>query len=195
MRIPSRHRPLHNVVLGALLLSLLLSGCMATPAPPVTVSPVPVATAVPTKTPPVFASNEEALAAATAFYVSYQGMSNTISREGGMDPQRITSFVTADMLPGEIASFERLSEKEVHLVGDLAFDSMTIQSANLQKGSVVVYMCLDVSATDVVDSEGVSVVPPDRVSRHPLQVALTEDSTTNRLLLERSELWTGTNFC
>ncbi|WP_129590373.1 hypothetical protein [Cryobacterium aureum] len=177
-----------------------LSGCSATPAPPPSDTPKPVAaaTAAPaaaTATPPVFASNDEALAAATAFYASYQGTANTISHDGGVDPQRITPFVTTEMLPGEIASFKRLTEKGVHLVGDLAFDSMTIQSANLKNGSVVVYMCLDVSATDIVDAAGISIVPADRISRHPLQVALTQDSTANRLVLERSELWTGKNFC
>ena len=191
MRIPPRRRRKHRVVLTAFLLLLAvgtLSGCTSAPVP------APSNTSAP-ETPPVFASNEDALAAATAFYVAYQGMANTISRDGGTDPQRITPFVTSEMLPGEIASFERLSEKGVHLVGDLAFDSMTIQSADLSRGSLVVYMCLDVSATDIVDSAGISIIPPDRVSRHPLQVALTGDSMKNRLLLERSELWTGTNFC
>jgi hypothetical protein len=172
-----------------------LTGCFAVPAPSDTAEPVAATPPAPTAAPPVFGSKDEALAAANVFYSSYQGMSNTIAHEGGKDPNRIDSFVTPEMLPGEVASFERLSESGVHLVGDLAFDSMKLQSADLASGSMIVYMCLDVSETDVVDSAGVSTVPSDRVSRHPLQVALTHDTPANRLLLERSELWTGTNFC
>ncbi|TFC31710.1 hypothetical protein E3O25_00250 [Cryobacterium sp. TMT1-3] len=122
-------------------------------------------------------------------------MANTISHEGGIGPQRIAAFVTTDMLAGEIASFERLTQNGIHLVGDLAFDSMSLQSADLIAGSLVLYMCLDVSATDVVDVAGASIVPSDRRSRHPLQVALTQDAKANRLLLEKSELWTGADFC
>ena len=200
---PPRHlrRPRHRGVTTAGILVLTvatLSGCSAAPAPaPSDTAAPPVAeiTVAPTETPPVFASNEEALAAAMTFYSSYQGMANTISREGGTDPERIAPFVAADMLAGEIASFERLATRDIHLVGDLAFDSMSLQSANLTAGSLVVYMCLDVSATDVVDVAGVSVVPSDRVPRHPLQVALTQDAKANRLLLEKSELWTGADFC
>ena len=198
MRIQPRHRLGHRVVLTATALILVvgtLSGCMATPIPDDTAAPVAETTATPTTAPPVFASNDEALAAAMAFYLSYQATANTIAQEGGVDPQRITTFVTPAMLPGEIASFERLSKTGVHLVGDLGFDSMTIQSANLREGSLVVYMCLDVSATDVIDDTGMSTVPPDRVSRHPLEVALIQDSKANRLLLERSKIWTGANFC
>ena len=195
MRNQLRRRAAHRAVLTATVLFLTgtLSGCMAAPVPPNTASPVAEATA--TETPPVFASNDEALAAATSFYSSYQGMANIIAHEGGVEPQRITPFVTSEMLSGEIASFQRLAESGVHLVGDLGFDSMKIQSVNLSEGSLVVYMCLDVSATDVIDVTGLSTVPPDRVSRHPLEVALIQDPTANRLLLERSEIWTGANFC
>ena len=199
MRNPPRRRPVHRAVLTAAVLFLAgtLSGCLAASVPPNTASPVAKATAAPApaEAPPIFASNDEALAAATSFYSSYQAMANTISHEGGVEPQRITPFVTSEMLSGEIASFQRLAENGVHLVGDLGFDSMKIQSVNLSQGSLVIYMCLDVSATDVIDVTGLSTVPPNRVSRHPLEVALVQDPTASRLLLERSEIWTGANFC
>ncbi len=54
---------------------LLLSGCLP---PQTTVTPTPEATAA-----PVFASDEEALAAATAAYAAYLAMSDQIFAEGG----------------------------------------------------------------------------------------------------------------
>ncbi|MDJ0376175.1 hypothetical protein [Cryobacterium sp. PH31-L1] len=200
MRNPSRHHHLHNVVLTAVVLLLAagtLSGCSAAtvPVPSGTAEPVAGATTVPTATPPVFASNDEALAAATAFYVSYQGMANTISREGGADPHRIAAFVTETMLPGEIATFDRLAERRVHLVGDISFDSMSVQSADLNLGSVNLYMCLDVSKGEVVGADGLSVAPPDRPLRYPLVVALVQNDANTQLLLEKSEVWSGSDFC
>lgn len=200
MRNPSRHQTLHNAVLSALLIALAtgaLSGCSATPAPAPrdTAEPVAEATPATTETSAVFASNDEALAAATAFYASYQGIANTISREGGADPSRISDFVTKDMLPGEIATFERLADRGVHLVGDIDFDSMSVQSADLNAGSINLYMCLDVSKGEVVDAGGMSVAPPDRPLRYPLVVALVQNDALNQLLLEKSEIWSGSDFC
>jgi hypothetical protein len=168
---------------------------MAAPVPPNTAPPVADATAAPTEAPPVFASNDEALAAANSFYSSYQAMANTISREGGADPHRIKPFVTEDMLPGEIATYERLTARGVHLVGDIGFDSMSVQSASLQAGSINLYMCLDVSHGEVVGADGISVAPPDRPTRYPLVLALVQNDENSQLLLEKSEIWSGSDFC
>jgi hypothetical protein len=174
-----------------------LSGCMAAPAPDTSDTQAPAAetTPAPTEKPPVFASNDEALAAATAFYLSYQEIANTISRDGGADPHRIAAFVTEDMLPGEIATFERLTARGVHLVGDIDFDSMSVQSADLKSGSINLYMCLDVSNGEVVGADGISVAPPDRPLRYPLVVALVQNGENSQLLLEKSEVWSGSDFC
>ena len=199
MRNPPRRRPVHRAVLTAAVLFLAgtLSGCLAAPVSPNTASPVAKATAAPApaEAPPIFASNDEALAAATSFYSSYQAMANTISREGGADPNRIEPFVTEDMLPGEIATYERLTARGVHLVGDIGFDSMTVQAANLQAGSINLYMCLDVSHGEVVGTNGNSVAPPDRPTRYPLVVALVQNNENSQLLLEKSEIWSGSDFC
>lgn len=74
MRTPSPRRPAPNIVFSALIVLLAvgpLSGCMATAAPSI---PAPTAVAVPpapTEDPPVFASNDEALAAATTAFANY----------------------------------------------------------------------------------------------------------------------------
>ncbi|TFB69613.1 hypothetical protein E3O06_14880 [Cryobacterium glaciale] len=199
MRIPPRRRPVHRVVTTAGILFLIvtaLSGCSATPA----ATPAPSGTAAPpvaeeTAAPPVFASNDEALAAAEAAYSEYQQMSNQIAHEGGADPDRIAKFTVGTVLESELGTYGRMAADGLRLVGDLAFDSLTLQSANLESGALVAYVCLDVTKTDVLDVEGASVIPVGRPNRYPLQVSLLHDSFSNRLFVEKSDSWSGSNFC
>jgi len=198
MQNPPLSRPVHRVVRAAAALFFFvgtLSGCVAAPAPSNTAEPVAVATPAPPEAPPVFASNDEALAAATAAYAEYQQMSNDIAHEGGADPQRISHFTVGDVLQSELGAYGRMSKSGLHLVGDLAFDSFTLQSADLSSGDVTAYVCLDVTQTDVVDATGASVIPSGRPDRYPLQVSLLHDSSSNRLFVEKSDSWSGSNFC
>ncbi|MCU1409239.1 MAG: hypothetical protein JWM23_1319 [Microbacteriaceae bacterium] len=167
------------------LATLGLLGCASMPAP------VPTSR-TPTEA-PVFASDEEALAAATSAYAAYQAMSSMIAQEGGKRPERMSEFAVGDALEGEISSLKGLAERGLRGVGELAFDSMALQSADFATGQIETYVCLDVSGTDVVDAGGVSTVPADRALRLPLQVSF---SVVNRKVrVERSESWAGTNFC
>lgn len=170
------------------LLLMALASCAAPLARP-TSSP-----STPTPT-PVFASDEEALAAATEAYAAYQAMSSTVAQEGGSRPERMSEFAVGDALVAETASLESLSEQNLRGVGQLSFDTLTLQSADLTEGQVKAYLCLDVSRTDVVDATGLSTVPIDRPLRLPLQVSFAPTIDGDRLLLERSESWRGENFC
>jgi hypothetical protein len=162
-------------------------GCSTAAPPPPTSSPSTAA--------PVFASEEEALAAATEAYTAYQAMSSTVAQEGGADPGRMSAFAVGEALEAEIASFESLSKSGLRGTGSLAFDRLTVQSAELETGGVEAYLCLDVSGTDVIDTSGASTVPPDRPLRLPLQVSFAPGSDGPLLLIERSESWRGENFC
>ena len=157
-------------------------------------TPAPSQTAAATDA-PVFASDEEALAAATKAYASYQELSSVIAQEGGVSPERIAEFATGAALKAEVASFSSLARAELRGVGQLAFDSAKLQEVDLASGSVRTYLCLDVSDTDVVDAVGESAVPSDRVLRFPLQVGFVHDPLQNRLLVEESKSWSGNNFC
>jgi hypothetical protein len=173
---------------AALIVASALTGCAPQPAP------APTASAAATD-PPVFASDAEALAAATKAYAAYQAMSSRIAHEGGADPERMADSATGDALRAEITSLEGLSRAGLRGLGQLAFDSLSLQTAELAAGSVETYLCLDVSGTDVVNADGVTTVPPDRVLRLPLQVSFVQDKGRSRLLVEKTESWSGTNFC
>ena len=73
-------------VLAMLLAAFMLSGCASTPVPTPTSATPTVA--------PVFATEEEALAAATEAYAAYQELIDRIFSEGGKAPSRIAAVVT-----------------------------------------------------------------------------------------------------
>jgi hypothetical protein len=82
---------------------------------------------------------------------------------------------------------------------------MSLQQMDLSGADVVVdaYACLDVSGAIFVDSSGVDVTPPDRPSILPIELAFRSmkhglyngGGSSPVLLLERSEPWTGQEFC
>lgn len=167
--------------------ALVLSGCAS--------APDPVPSESPSAAEPVFASDEEALAAATEAYAAYQVMSSAIAQQGGEDPNRMKEFATGQALEAELESFTGLADLGLRGLGELRFDSMTIQELDSDGGTLTAYLCLDVSNTDVVDSNGASRVPADRVDRLPLEVHFIHSDGRSRLLVERSESWLGENFC
>ena len=83
---------------------LLLAGCGGGDPIP-TLPPTPSAT-------PIFASEEEALAAAEDAYAAYRGMSDQISAEGGANPERIAPFVTESRLADELRGFATFALKK-----------------------------------------------------------------------------------
>ena len=160
---------------GALVLfgMLTLAGCVdGNPIP--TLPPTPSAT-------PIFASEEEALAAAEAAYAAYLEMSALISSEGGVNPERIADVVTGDLLESSLDGFETLRNQGLHTVGISRVTGVTLQLADLptedQASFLVAYFCVDYSDVDVVDGNGASVVSPDRPDLQAFEVSfdLLED--------------------
>jgi hypothetical protein len=175
--------------------TLVAFGCVVLAGCSQAVGLVPATSAPPTVAAQVFATEAEALAAASEAFTAYQALSTTIGHEGGVSPERMSAVAIGEALSAEIASLKRLSDRDVRGVGDLRFDSLKLQSANLETGTTTTYVCLDVSQTDVVDATGASTVRPDRPVRYPLQVSFVFDSSVGRLLVGVSESWLGTNFC
>lgn len=142
------------VVLGM----LALSGCG-------TGDPIPTLPPTPSTT-PVFASEEEALAAAEDAYAAYLEMSNLIGSEGGAEPERIEPYAVREFLESALSGFETLRENRWRTTGTTAIRSSLLQYADLEavEGETVVaaYICEDYSALDVLDESGASVVSSER---------------------------------
>ena len=199
MRNPPRRRPVHRAVLTATVLFLAgtLSGCMATPVPPYTASPVAEATAA--GTPPVFASNDEALAAATNAYATYLSAGDAAGQIGSDSWNDYLSLTTGPERDGEIKNKEELEENGWRFTGTTSFDSMTVQSFGALANAtseIKTYVCLDVSQSQKVDTTGQVVSDPDRPTRWPLVVVFhTPDEISHQLLISESTVWSGSNFC
>lgn len=180
-----------SVMLGALVMASL-AGCAASPVPAPTASPTPDAAA------PLFASDEEALAAAEAAYAAYQHMSNRIARDGGVDVDRLAPLVTAEFFPVAVAGFEDFRTEGWTGEGGIRFDSVKLQQLKQAEGRVTVkiYLCMDVQEAKLVNREGIDVTPTTRKDRTPLVVSLASmPGPQPQLLVESSKVWDGDDFC
>ena len=175
----------------SLITLLALSGCVAEP-------PVVLPSEEPSSS-PVFASDEEALAAAEEALGLYFAALDEIGADGGSDPERLAEYATAAVVDHESVGFSKLSESGYRTEGARAFDSLEIQSAdstgNTDESVVVVYVCEDFTDTNYLDASGTSISAPDRQLRWPLVVSFDYERDLGRLLVAGVEDWTGNDFC
>lgn len=165
-----------------LLTALVLTGC-TTPTPMPTAPPEPSIA-------PVFASDEEALAAAEEAYGRFLETVDAILASGGSDPERLRPLVSDSMFEKELEGFVTLQSRGWHGVGLRTF-TLTLQSYD--ESEVHVYACDDVSATDVVDSGGASMVADGRLAQYPFEVTFELNAGT--LIVAAKELWNGGGVC
>ncbi|MHA6695759.1 hypothetical protein [Homoserinimonas sp. A520] len=172
--------------------AMLLSGCVPQD-PEITPPPEPT-------TEPIFASDEEALAAATDAYAAYLAMSDLIAQEGGANPERIQSVAVRDALADAVEGYAVFQENGYRSSGNSQIRSVEFQYYSQAQSEITdiaaVYACLDVTNVDVVDSSGVSVVESSRPDVQLFEV------TFDVLTLEPPELivasrdpWSGDNSC
>ena len=187
MRTARRH-PIRVVTVTAALV-LVLAGCtQPSPEPTPTPSPAPN---------PVFASDEEALAAAQKAYADYLAMSDLIFQEGGRQPERLKMVATDAIVESESAAFAEIERNGWRSDGATRFDSATLQAATYtgwSSTSITIYACSDVSGLDVLDPAGNSVVSADRPARQSFELTFV-GSPDERLLLDEKELWEGAGVC
>ncbi|THG28507.1 hypothetical protein [Naasia lichenicola] len=174
------------VLIAGLATVLVLVACAPT-------AEAPTPTASSTAPTPFFASDEEALAAATAAYESYLEVSDQIAADGGADPTALKPLVSVEEYERQEQSFLGFTERGLHAEGSSQVDSERLEQANLVVGNVSIYLCLDVSEVRLMDDAGVDNTPVDRMDRLPLQVAFASEGES--LLISQSSVWSGDNFC
>lgn len=171
----------------AVLAMLALAGCDSG-------DPLPMLPPTPSST-PVFGSEEEALAAATDAYAAYLEMSNLISSEGGVDPERIAPFVTPEQLPDELAGFAYFSDSGIHSVGEAHVAQVVLQqySEGPEGAEIVVYACVDVGGVIILNADGNDVTPKEREPIVALEVSMTTE--LGNLLIADSDQWSDSHLC
>ncbi|WP_344296702.1 hypothetical protein [Agromyces neolithicus] len=189
---PKRRAPrrLGAALAAAGTLALVLTGCVGTPEP--------TSTPTPTEEAPIFASDEEALAAAVKAYELYAAASQQITDDGGTEPERIDPFVTPSFAVALHEEFAAFQESGVHSQGKITADHESLVEWSQEGGAVSasIYLCRDVSEVRAIGPDGVDVTPEDRADRVPSQAFFVSDAKrASTLLVDRIETWTGDDFC
>lgn len=188
---PRRLTPRVSAMLGSAgVLGLVLSGCSGAPAP----VPSPPASA---SAAPIFASDQEALAAAEAAYDRFLSMSVAVTNDGGADADRLKSVASGQALDDEAAAAARFLDKGWRTVGSIGFRVSEVQSVSVPRGDKVVislYVCDDLRDLDIVDGAGTSLVVDGRVVDVPYTVAISGGDSLSLKVVEKA-LWTRDNFC
>jgi hypothetical protein len=173
----------------------LVAGSLAACTPS---APTPTRTPIATHS-QAFASDADALKAATEAYAAYLKMSDTIAQEGGANPERIKPFVTASWLSKEVQGFKALHRGGLHQTGATTFAAPKLQkhTGNESRGEVDIYVCVDASDTEIVNVSGQNVTPPNRPEIVASVATLVSNApgSGQELILENYEPWSGTSFC
>ncbi|WP_251449515.1 hypothetical protein [Microbacterium sp. Marseille-Q6648] len=155
-------------ILAIGLLTAALTACDATPDP--------------VETPPAFASEEEAFAAAEETYRAYVDAVNEVdlSDPSSFDP-------VFELTTGELNASDRRSFSDWHAEGYVksgAASVVEVRSVGVNESytSVTIDVCYDVSQVKVVDENGASLVGADRPDIQPLRIFLSRSATAEPTL-------------
>ncbi len=137
----------------------MLGGCSA-PAP------------TPTPTPTGFANEAEAFAAAEETYRAYVDALNSRRQNQATNPAP-EDFLTDAALESDTIAQEELEASGLSIVGESRIERLLPgdRSADYTT-SISILVCLDSSATRIVDSVGTDQTPPDRATISVLEVQL-----------------------
>jgi len=176
---------------AALAVALVLSGCMPTNTP-TRPSPKPSGT-------PIFASEAEALAAATTAYAAYVKVSDEITADGGANPERIAPYVSASQLKRELVGFSTFSTNGYSTRGESKFENTRLEKylhENAASNEVTIYLCSNASDIRLIDSVGTDITPAARADRQAFEVSFrTTGDLVKKLILIRNETWSNAGIC
>lgn len=167
-----------------------LAGCDAGPVDPTSSPP-------PSPAPPIFASDEEALAAAEAAYAAYLSEVDKVTQSGGVDEGELAQFVAPDYLAELVQSLAKLRESGNRTTGSSSYDGMRmLDQPGTTEALVRVYVCLDTSKVRVLGADGEDVTPEKKPTRLPIVASFTSREPGSSVLVPSgSEVWPGDDFC
>lgn len=185
MRVTSSRLPLALLLAAS---AFALGGCSPEAAVP---SAPPSAEAE-----PLFASDEEALAAAEAAYAEYLAVSNEILESGGVGEEELRPLVSDQVFEDESASYAERRAKNWRSVGSTELVSTKLQqsSETASGAEVIAFVCVSYLDVDVVGPDDVSVVNPDRPPYVTFEAVVSFDSE-GKWRLERNEFWEASESC
>lgn len=184
-------RIIPRIFVATLAVALMLSGCVPTTP---SASRTPKASAA-----PVFASEAEALAAATKAYAAYQeSLDEAFATYDASGLEKVASGTALKNAKESVVKYMGSGKRQT---GKSTLDSVSlIGSSAMRLGDdetnrAQAYLCLDLSQVDVVGSDGLSVVPLGSARRFPIVATFVWQRASGVLLVEGDESWSGENFC
>jgi hypothetical protein len=190
MPSPRSRRRRSLALAAAGVVALVLSGCVG--------SPDRTPTPSPSESPSlVFASDEEALAAAEAAYERFLVVSSQVTGSGGQATATLNEVATGEAYQAQIETASDYARDGIRSTGRRAFTTFRLQSHSSdgsEDGVIVAfYVCDDLRGLEVLDATGKSVVAPDRIVDVPYLVVV--EGKPNALKVSERDLWDRDNFC
>ncbi len=180
-----------RVSAAALAVAFVLVGCVPTTTP---ASPAPRPSAT-----PVFATEAEALAAATEAYAAYQKtLDDAFSSYENTLLSKVASGAALSKAKDSVANYQKVRKRQT---GRASIDTVSfVDTPSALLGDhkslfAQAYLCLDLSQVDVLDGDDRSVVPAGAERRFPIIASLVWDRSLKKLLVDEDESWSGENFC
>jgi hypothetical protein len=183
------HRPRTLPLLVAAVLTLATAtACSPTPE---SIEP----TSEPTGT-PLFATDDEALAAATQAYAAYLAVTDEVLQSGGRETDQVKSVAEDSALDEILQDAEEFEQAGYRTTGSKIATSVVLQSYDsISRPEVVtVYVCENVAAVDLLDSSGLSIVSPTRPDATAFEVQIRVIDLGELRVVQR-KLWDGDGIC
>ncbi|WP_341945187.1 hypothetical protein [Microbacterium sp. LWH11-1.2] len=158
----NHHRHVLTPVIALALLSTLVVGCSPSPTP----RPTPTA---------AFATEEEAFAAAEETYRAYIDALNQVDFAEPTTFEPVYALLQSSAASSTRKTFSQFHAESLRVTGTTAYNSFEGNTADLARGEIRARVCLDVTAVDVLDPEGRSVVSPERESLQPMAIIFRTD--------------------
>ena len=187
---PRRARPLRSLVLPTTLTLLLaLAGCSNT-------AEIPRADASPSAS-PLFASEDEALEAATAVYAEYNATASAIFQQRGDGVERLKPLLSDQLYEEEAASIQEAVDSGITTKGTSRTTGVELQqydSGPAGIASVAFYACSINDQVTALDESGNPSQEQPEVIEVTLEVIVSSDSD-GRLFISRRDFWAEGNQC
>lgn len=169
-------------------LAATLAGCSDTTRIP---DPTPEATAD-----PLFASDEEALAAAVEVYERYLVAADDALNDPELPLDNLNAIASDALTENIVAIRSNLEEQGLSIVGYRTIVNSIFQSSVTEQSSTDVsfYVCESVADTDILNADGMSMVEEDRLVLSEWMPTVSFDGSSEGEVVAR-ELWQGGGIC
>lgn len=144
---------------------------------------------------PLFASDEEALAAATAAYEEYLAALDTALQMGEVGDRSFSDVAEGAALLDAEETLSDFVERGVRITGQRVLTASSLQqySATSDRAEVQLYVCESVAGVDVIEAGGGSIVEPDRPDLTAFEALVVID--TERSVVHDRLVWPGGGVC